>query len=318
MTLSAAPTALRPEPATGRPVRRRIEASGTELEVYEWGRPDHPGILLAHGIQDFALTLASVAEALAADHRVVAYDLRGHGDSAHPGIYTMAHHIADLHAVFLDSGLEQPLVIGHSLGGQVVAQWAGIFAELPRAIVLIEGLGPPYALNRFPEEVKQKRARMGVEALTHPRKHRLVSSKDHAWDLLKRVHPRLDPGRAREFVDLGTRPLASGGLEWKWDPQVVTTWMSNAPEASEERWSWVTCPALVLTAGLANEFWSSRRGVDEQHATPEPAEVARRVALFRNGEHEEIAAAGHMVHYDAPDQLVESVRGFIERLRPAD
>ena len=167
-------------PTAASPRQRRIEASGTELAVYEWGRPDAPAILLAHGIQDFALTLAPVAEALAADHRVIAYDLRGHGESAHPGIYTMAHHIADLHAVFLDCELDRPIVVGHSLGGQVVAQWAGIFAELPRAVVLIEGLGPPYALNRFPEEVKQKRARNAIESLTHPRKHRLVASKDHA------------------------------------------------------------------------------------------------------------------------------------------
>ncbi len=302
---------------TAAPIRRRIEASGTELQIYEWGERSRPAILLAHGIQDFALTLAPVAEAFAADYRVIAYDLRGHGDSAHPGIYTMAHHIADLHAVFADCRLERPIVIGHSLGGQVVAQWAGIFAELPRAVVLIEGLGPPYALNRFPEEVKQKRARMAVEALTHPRNHRLVASSDHAWDLLKRVHPRLDPARAREFVEQGTRPVPDGGLEWKWDPQVVTTWMSNVPEASEERWSWVTCPALILTAALANEFWSGRRGVDEQHATPEPAEMARRVALFRNGEHEEIAEAGHMVHYDAPEQLVRSIRSFLDRLPAA-
>ncbi len=93
--------------------------------------------------------------------------------------------------------------------------------------------------------------------------------------------------------------------------------MSNAPEASEERWSWVTCPALILTAALANEFWSGRRGVDEQHATPEPDEIARRVALFRRGEHEEIAEAGHMVHYDAPDELVRSIRRFLDRLPPA-
>ena len=312
MTLSVSPAPA--VPATAAPIRRRVEASGTELQVYEWGHPDAPPLLLAHGIQDFALTLAPVAEGLAVDHRVVAYDLRGHGESAHPGIYTMAHHIADLHAVFADRRLERPIVIGHSLGGQVVAQWAGIFAELPRAIVLIEGLGPPYAMNRFPEEVKRKRARMAVEALTHPRKHRLVASSDHAWDLLKRIHPRLDPARAREFVEQGTRPLPDGGLEWKWDPQVVTIWMSIAPEASEERWSWVTCPALILTAALANEFWSGRRGVDEQHATPEPDEIARRVALFRNGEHEEIAEAGHMVHYDAPEQLVRSIRRFLDRL----
>ncbi len=296
------------------PGRRRIRASGTELELYEWGQPESPAMLLAHGIQDFSLTLAPVAEAFAVDHRVIAYDLRGHGASAHPGIYTMAHHIADLHAVFEQCELDRPLVVGHSLGGQVVAQWAGIFAELPRAIVLIEGLGPPYALNRFPEQVRQKRARLGVESLAHPRKHRLVASEDHAWELLKRVHPRLDSDRARLFVEQGTRPLEGGGLEWKWDPQVLTTWMSNVPEASEERWSWVTCPALILTAALAKEFWSGRRGVEEQHATPEPAEIARRVALFRRGEHEEIPGAGHMVHYDTPDRLVATIRQFLDRL----
>ena len=93
--------------------------------------------------------------------------------------------------------------------------------------------------------------------------------------------------------------------------------MSNVPEASEERWSWVTCPALILTAALANEFWTSRRGVDDQHATPEPEEIARRVALFRNGRHEEIEGAGHMVHYDAPDRLVAMIRRFLDGLPAA-
>ncbi|MDE2977016.1 MAG: hypothetical protein OXU63_05790 [Acidobacteriota bacterium] len=65
---------------------------------------------------------------------------------------------------------------------------------------------------------------------------------------------------------------------------------------------------------MANEFWSGRRGIDEQHATPEPEEIARRVALFRRGRHEEIEGAGHMVHYDAPDRLVESTRRFLDRL----
>ena len=55
-----------PAPAvleTAAPVRRLIEASGAELQIYEWGDRSQPPILLAHGIQDFALTLAPVAPA---------------------------------------------------------------------------------------------------------------------------------------------------------------------------------------------------------------------------------------------------------------
>ena len=51
-----------------------------------------------------------------------------------------------------------------------------------------------------------------------------------------------------------------------------------------------------------------RRGVDPDLARSAPEEITRRVGLFRNANHVEIAEAGHMIHLDAPDRLTEIIR----------
>ena len=76
-----------PAPAvleTAAPVRRRIEASGAELQIYEWGDRSQPPILLAHGIQDFALTLAPVAPASSPSRARAPWPLAGWSGSGIP------------------------------------------------------------------------------------------------------------------------------------------------------------------------------------------------------------------------------------------
>jgi pimeloyl-ACP methyl ester carboxylesterase len=42
-----------------------------------------------------------------------------------------------------------------------------------------------------------------------------------------------------------------------------------------------------------------------------PAELVRRLACFRNARHVEIVGAGHMVHFDAPDELNQAIAEFL-------
>src|SRR6218665_2506901 len=67
--------------------QRRIDANGMGLAVYEWGAADAPPVLLVHGALDFARTFDVFAPLIAdAGFRVVSYDQRGHGDSAHAAL----------------------------------------------------------------------------------------------------------------------------------------------------------------------------------------------------------------------------------------
>jgi pimeloyl-ACP methyl ester carboxylesterase len=57
---------------------------GTRIALYEYGSPDAPVLLCVHGYPDSARMWEPVATELAGRFRVVAYDVRGAGESDHP------------------------------------------------------------------------------------------------------------------------------------------------------------------------------------------------------------------------------------------
>lgn len=297
------------------PTPLSLEGAGCRLGAYDYGSQGAPLMVLVHGIQDFGRALEPIAEAFRDRYRVVALDLRGHGDSDKPGVYTMAHYLADLHAALHQLESQAPVLVGHSLGAQVVTQYAGVFDDVPRAVVQIDGLGPPIRLDSVDEETQRFRTQEAIRSLLRPPGNgRPMADLDDATSLFLRFHPRLDAERARRLVELGCEPHPHGGLRWKWDPHVVTGRLSASPEIADQRMGWVRCPVLVVTAREVDPFWMRRWGLESESLEYDPSEIARRVGLLRAATHVEIEGAGHHIHYDAPQRLVEVMREFLERL----
>jgi pimeloyl-ACP methyl ester carboxylesterase len=290
-----------------------LDGAGCRLQVYDYGNDGAPPMLLVHGIQDFALALEPLAEAFRDKYRVVSCDLRGHGDSDKPGVYTMAHHLADLHALFFQLEMEKPVLVGHSLGSQIVCQYGGVFPEVPRAIVSIDGLGPPVKEVVLDTEDKQWRTQEGLLGLLRGAEYgRPMMGIDDATALFQRFHPRLDPDWARQLVEIGCDEHPHGGLKWKWDPLVTSVGLFSTPESAEERFGWIQCPVLLATAGEVDEFWVRRTGLSPENTDYDPQEIERRVGLFKNATHVEIAGAGHHIHYDEPAELIRVMGQFLD------
>ena len=85
------------------------------LHAYEWEGAGRP-MLLVHGLASNARMWDGVAEELSArGHRVVAVDLRGHGQSTKPSVgYDFTTITDDLLAVVSSMGGEKPVVAGQS------------------------------------------------------------------------------------------------------------------------------------------------------------------------------------------------------------
>ena len=81
-------------------------------------------VLLLHGLFGSARNLGGVARALSARHRVLALDMRNHGDSPHDPAMDYDLMAADVQETMDAAGLDTAAVLGHSMGGKVAMRLA--------------------------------------------------------------------------------------------------------------------------------------------------------------------------------------------------
>jgi pimeloyl-ACP methyl ester carboxylesterase len=295
------------------PKRFQIESGRARIAGLSYGDSARPPLLFVHGIRDHALAFDPIARALAADFRVLAPDLRGHGESSRALSYSMAEFVADVDALVAAFDLHRPVLVGHSLGGQIALRYAGLFDEVPAAVVSVEGLGPPRLAGESAPAARRARLRERIRALREPESPREpLADLDAALARFRARNPRLSEARARALVERGTEPDPDGGLRFRFDPDASKVWTSAPQDETEEIWSWIGCPTLVVTAADSARYWT-RVGLARASAAEFDADLARKLALFGDVEHVVIPDAGHMIHYDQPDALLHALRDFLKR-----
>ncbi|WNI15882.1 alpha/beta fold hydrolase [Actinacidiphila sp. ITFR-21] len=132
------------------PARRELavaSADGTRIHAEEYGRPDGPTVVLAHGWTCSTLFWAPVVRLLADDCRIVAYDQRGHGRSGAPvtrngyGTGALADDLEAVLEAVVPEG-ERAVLAGHSMGGMTIMAASGRAAVTDRtAAVLLASTG---------------------------------------------------------------------------------------------------------------------------------------------------------------------------------
>ncbi len=129
-----------------RAVTQAVAVDGGELIVCEAGPKGSSGqvapVVLIHGWSSNRDSLAPQFDFFGQRRRTIALDLRGHGDSsALSGPYSVAQFAADLIAVSDALGLDQPVLIGHSMGGAVALEAVRTRSDFASAVVLLDGYG---------------------------------------------------------------------------------------------------------------------------------------------------------------------------------
>jgi pimeloyl-ACP methyl ester carboxylesterase len=124
-----------------------------------------PAVVFSHGFGRTGGTWAGQADALAGDHHVVTWDLRGHGGSEiPPGPYTREDALADLAAVVeaaMAEGGGPPLLVGHSLGGYLSLAHTLARPETVRGLALLS-TGPGFRNPESREEYNRSVIRVAA------------------------------------------------------------------------------------------------------------------------------------------------------------
>jgi pimeloyl-ACP methyl ester carboxylesterase len=136
---------------------KHLTRDGIRLAYEETGS-GAPPIVLVHGWTCNHTYFAPQQERLSKRHRVVAVDLRGHGESDKPnGSYAIAQFADDIAWLCRELRVEKPVVIGHSMGGMTALELAVRHPDLPSAIVVCDSpMAMPEALVANLKAVSQQ------------------------------------------------------------------------------------------------------------------------------------------------------------------
>jgi 2-hydroxy-6-oxonona-2,4-dienedioate hydrolase len=117
--------------------QRWIDADGVSTRVVQFGSPAGRPLVFLHGIGGHLESFARNVEAHTPHHRVILYDLPGHGLSGAPErSYEIGGYVSHLAALLDALGIEVTDLSGLSLGGWIAARFAKLYPDRVRRLVL--------------------------------------------------------------------------------------------------------------------------------------------------------------------------------------
>ena len=270
------------------------------LHYVDWGNDGAPAMLLVHGGRDHCRNWDWVAQAFKADYHVIAPDLRGHGDSQWlvGGSYATIDYVYDIAQLVRQTGLQDIVLIGHSMGGSVSLAFAGLYPQTVRKLVSIEGMGmsPATADDSAPGHERLLSWVENLRALSARIPKRYPTLED-AFERMQQANPHLTEDQARHLTIHGSNQNEDGTYSWKFD-NYMRAWspVGLSGRQTLALYRRISCPTLLVHGA---ESWASDPAADG------------RLDYFRSARSVGVENAGHWVHHDQLEAFLGLVRPFL-------
>lgn len=282
-----------------RPTSNVYFSQRLRLHYADWGNRDAPAMLLVHGVQDHCHTWDWFAEAFAERYHVLAPDLRGHGDSewVRGSSYHPVDYVYDLDQLVRQRELAPAVVVSHSMGGTLASIYAGVYPDQVAALVIIEGVGLWPGLNGPDAPHQRVDAWIRATRALAGRLPRRYPTLDDAAGRMQQANERLNPAQARHLTRHGSHRNEDGTYSWKFDNYTHVGPAYRMPESDMlALWRRIDCPVLIVNGTEGYPHRIGQEGTEQCFADMRVVDVP---------------GAGHWVHHDALDAVVDSVSGFL-------
>ena len=250
----------------------KIDRNGVKIHYEVYG--DGPALILTHGYSSTSAMWEGQIEALSKHHKLVLWDMRGHGKSdypADPNAYSEALTIGDIAALLDQIGTRRAIVGGLSLGGYMSLAFYRTHPERVAALLIID-TGPGFkkedareAWNRRAFDTAERFEREGLAVLQSASRERSTVSHRDATGLAR----------------------AARGMLTQRDARVIEL----LPD--------IKVPSLIVV------------GADD---TPFLAASDYMAAKIPGAKKAVIPAAGHAVNIDQPRAFIDTVLPFLNSL----
>ncbi len=254
-----------------------------QLQRQQFGSSGEPLVVL-HGLFGSGENWHSMCLRLGAEFRVWALDQRNHGASPHSTQMDYPTMAADVLEFMADQGLQEVHLLGHSMGAKTAMALALLHPSNVRSLVSVDMA--PRAYSPRHDKILDGMLALNLDSLRDRRRMELA---------LESQVPDL---ATRRFLLKNVRRSA-GGFHWRIGLHEIASNYSHLSEAVEGQP--YPGPALFVR-GDGSDYLGER-------------DLPLIQKLFPRAELKTVPGAGHLVHVDQPEALLETLRDFFARAR---
>ena len=247
--------------------------------IYGEGRP----LIIIHGLFGMSDNWNSIGKKFAEKFNVHIVDLRNHGRSFHSHEFSYSHMSEDIEEYIKYYDLQNPILLGHSLGGKVAMHLCFRNPVLYSKLIVVDIAPKKYSID-FHENI--------LEILTN------LSLQDYS------NRSEIDNALSSEINDFAIRQFLMKNLyrdekkEFRWRFNILTLKekLNNISEIDFSNIN-IDIPTLFLKGELSNYI------VDEDKQIIS--------SFFSNNQIKSIANSGHWIHAEQTELFYKNVMDFI-------
>lgn len=250
-----------------------------------------PPVVILHGLFGLSDNWVTFARSLSDNFTVYLPDLRNHGQSPHSNLFNFAALEDDLLEFFEDHGLENVVLMGHSLGGKIAMFFALHHPSLVKKLIVVD-----ISLRRSPPSTEHQNL---INAMWTVDFSKAISRSD----VERQLQPLVKSEKLRLFLMKNVYWRDREKLDWRLNLKAIDENLLTIFEGITETGIY-SGPALFV------------RGAKSPYVQDE--DLPGIAQKFPGAVVKTISDAGHWVHADAPGEFLAIVKIFLDRESVSD
>ncbi len=243
-------------------------------------------VVILHGLFGQSDNWVTVGRRIADQFHVFIPDQRNHGQSPHAAIHSFPSMADDLAEFIEEHNIQNPILVGHSMGGKVAMTYALENPDKIRKLVVID-ISP----RKYPERITH------TQVITQMLGIELANIKTRG-EVEKILELRIEDPRVRMFIMKNLYYKIHGKLAWRLNIEAINQSMDLLFDGIQSE-SQYKGPALFIRGGKSDYV-------------PD-ADIPLITSMFPEVVLKTISGASHWVHADAPEELCFLLSNFLER-----
>jgi pimeloyl-ACP methyl ester carboxylesterase len=253
------------------------------MELYYRELGQGQPIVMLHGIFGSSDNWLTQSRLFSSGYKTYAVDLRNHGQSPHDDVFDYPAMVGDLEKFMEEKGINDPVLIGHSMGGKVAMNFAVAHPDKVQKLIVVDIAPKPYDMENY---VVLK----GLNAIEIDS----VTTRQEADEQLARF---VDEADVRQFLLKNLQRKPEGGFRWKLNLHAITTNIARIGLSLQFEGKYEK-PTLFVRGSRSN--YVKDHDFDKIRVIFPAAEI-------------ETLDAGHWVPAEKPAEFVELVSAWLAR-----